>query len=115
MDGRLVVITGGTSGIGRVAAVELAGRTARFVLIARDQVRVAGPWRGVNVRLRAAACKWPLLALSGTWPPAALRAAVHQQAVPSCVRGAGVVDFDSKFSHRCDREPLDGTLLRHIR
>jgi NAD(P)-dependent dehydrogenase (short-subunit alcohol dehydrogenase family) len=42
MDGKLVVVTGGTSGIGRVAAVELAGRGARIVLIARDRARAAG-------------------------------------------------------------------------
>lgn len=41
MDGKLVVVTGGTSGIGRVAAAELAARGARIVLIARDRARAA--------------------------------------------------------------------------
>jgi len=52
MDGRVVVITGGTSGIGQVAAGKLAGMGARMVLVARDKergqaaldcVRSAGP------------------------------------------------------------------------
>jgi NAD(P)-dependent dehydrogenase (short-subunit alcohol dehydrogenase family) len=41
MDGKVVVLTGGTSGIGQVAAVELARQGARIVLIARDRARVA--------------------------------------------------------------------------
>jgi len=36
--GKVVVITGGTSGIGRIAAERLAGMGARLVLVARDRV-----------------------------------------------------------------------------
>jgi len=39
MRGKTVVITGGTSGIGEVAAIELAKMGARIVLIARDNAR----------------------------------------------------------------------------
>jgi len=39
MRGKTVVITGGTSGIGQVAAEELAAMGARMVLVARDQAR----------------------------------------------------------------------------
>ncbi|MEI9886671.1 MAG: SDR family oxidoreductase [Rhizomicrobium sp.] len=39
MQGKTVVVTGGTSGIGEVAAVALAGQGARIVLIARDRAR----------------------------------------------------------------------------
>ena len=39
MQGKVVVITGGTSGIGEVAAQRLAGMGARIVLVARDQTR----------------------------------------------------------------------------
>jgi NAD(P)-dependent dehydrogenase (short-subunit alcohol dehydrogenase family) len=39
MQGKTVVITGGTSGIGEVAAKALAGLGARIVLVARDQSR----------------------------------------------------------------------------
>ena len=41
MDGKVVVITGGTSGIGQVAATELARQGARIILIARDPIRAA--------------------------------------------------------------------------
>ncbi len=39
MKGKVVVITGGTSGIGQVAAERLAGMGARIVLVARDKAR----------------------------------------------------------------------------
>jgi NAD(P)-dependent dehydrogenase (short-subunit alcohol dehydrogenase family) len=39
MKGRTVVITGGTSGIGQVAAETLAGMGARIVSVARDKAR----------------------------------------------------------------------------
>ncbi len=39
MRGKTVVITGGTSGIGQVAAEKLAGMGARLVLVARDKAR----------------------------------------------------------------------------
>lgn len=39
MHGKVVVISGGTSGIGEVAAERLAGLGARLVLVARDRTR----------------------------------------------------------------------------
>src|ERR1700732_4790604 len=39
MKGKTVIITGGTSGIGEIAAERLAQRGARIVLIARDKSR----------------------------------------------------------------------------
>jgi NAD(P)-dependent dehydrogenase (short-subunit alcohol dehydrogenase family) len=39
MQGKVVVITGATSGIGEVAALRLAGMGARIVLVARDAAR----------------------------------------------------------------------------
>jgi len=39
MHGKVVVMTGGTSGIGEVAAERLAGVGARLVLVARDRAR----------------------------------------------------------------------------
>ena len=41
MQGKTVVVTGGTSGIGEVAALALAGQGARIVLVARDGERGA--------------------------------------------------------------------------
>lgn len=39
MQGKTIVVTGGTSGIGEVAATRLAGQGARIVLVARDRAR----------------------------------------------------------------------------
>src|SRR5262245_20673575 len=39
MRGKVVVITGATSGIGEVAAIALAGMGARLILVARDKTR----------------------------------------------------------------------------
>ena len=41
MNGKTVVITGGTSGIGEVAALALAQMGARIVLVARNRSRAA--------------------------------------------------------------------------
>jgi NAD(P)-dependent dehydrogenase (short-subunit alcohol dehydrogenase family) len=58
MRGKVVVITGATSGIGRIAALSLAAKGARIVLIARDQARADAM----------------LARLSATGPPVAHRA-----------------------------------------
>ncbi len=50
MRGKTVVVTGGTSGIGEMAAIELAGAGARIVLVGRDQGRAEATMR----RLEAA-------------------------------------------------------------
>ncbi len=51
MQGKTVVITGATSGIGEVAAIRLAERGARIVFTARDKIRAADTMaklRGAN-------------------------------------------------------------------
>jgi NAD(P)-dependent dehydrogenase (short-subunit alcohol dehydrogenase family) len=51
MHGKVVVITGATSGIGRIAAEALAAQGARIVLVARDEARA----ESVVARLREVA------------------------------------------------------------
>src|SRR5262249_52997000 len=41
MDGKVIVMTGATSGIGQIAAERLAGMGARLVIVARDRARGA--------------------------------------------------------------------------
>ena len=43
LDGRLALVTGGSSGIGEGIAVALAGAGARVVLLARDKARLEAP------------------------------------------------------------------------
>ena len=47
MRGKTVVLTGGTSGIGEVAALRLAEAGARIVLVARDRGRAEATLRGL--------------------------------------------------------------------
>jgi NAD(P)-dependent dehydrogenase (short-subunit alcohol dehydrogenase family) len=62
MEGKVVVITGGTSGIGEVAAMELAEMGARIVLVARDAQRARNTLRR----------------LAGAGPPSLLHPVQHQ-------------------------------------
>lgn len=55
MHGKTVVITGGTSGIGEVAAESLARQGARIVLIARNAVRAEATLAKLNIANPAAA------------------------------------------------------------
>jgi len=50
MDGKTVVITGGTSGIGEVAAEKLAQMGARIVLVARDKSRAEATLKRLHER-----------------------------------------------------------------
>ena len=50
MQGKTIVITGATSGIGQVAAEELAGMGARLVLVARDKGRAAATLERLKAR-----------------------------------------------------------------
>src|SRR5436853_3107428 len=50
MNGKSVVITGGTSGIGEVAAEKLAEMGARIVLVARDESRAAATLKRLRER-----------------------------------------------------------------
>lgn len=55
MQGKVIVITGGTSGIGEVSALRLAGMGARIVLVARSR----GRGEATLARLRTAAPSQP--------------------------------------------------------
>jgi NAD(P)-dependent dehydrogenase (short-subunit alcohol dehydrogenase family) len=67
MKGKTVVITGGTSGIGEVAAQALAQMGARIVLVARNKSRADA----TLVRLRRSGPVSPtpyILPISHAWP-----------------------------------------------
>jgi NAD(P)-dependent dehydrogenase (short-subunit alcohol dehydrogenase family) len=67
MKGKTVVITGGTSGIGEVAAEALAGMGARIVLVARNKSRA----EATLARLGRSGPVWftpYILPISHAWP-----------------------------------------------
>ena len=53
MDGKVIVMTGATSGIGQIAAERLAGMGARLVIVARDRVRGAATLAQLEARAPA--------------------------------------------------------------
>jgi NAD(P)-dependent dehydrogenase (short-subunit alcohol dehydrogenase family) len=72
MTGKTVVITGGTSGIGEIAAIELAQMSARIALIARDTVRA-------RVTLALASRKRSDVMINNAWAMCASRRLTEDQ------------------------------------
>ncbi|MEI9806188.1 MAG: SDR family oxidoreductase [Pseudolabrys sp.] len=113
MKGKTVVITGATSGIGEVAAVELAKMGARIVLIARDKARGDAALR----RLRDAApgishaiYYADLLSLAGMKGVAA-ELAKHESRIDVLINNAGAL-FGTR---RLTEDGLEGTFaLNHM-
>lgn len=64
LQGKVCVITGATSGIGRVAAMEVAKMGARLVLVARDPVRAEAALADLRAAAPAAAHRAHLADLS---------------------------------------------------
>jgi len=93
MNGKVVVLTGGTSGIGRVAAVALARRGAKIVLIARDRSRTAETLAelkaiGAGVEHRAFFCN---LACIGETQRLATELAAAEPRIDVLVNNAGAL------------------------
>jgi NAD(P)-dependent dehydrogenase (short-subunit alcohol dehydrogenase family) len=79
MKGRVCLITGATSGIGRATTLALASRGAELVLLCRDRAR--GEETATAVRA-AGAAKVDLLIADFRWPQASdFRTRAHQPAI----------------------------------
>ncbi len=93
MNGKTVVITGGTSGIGQAAAEKLAGMGARIVLVGRDHTR----GDAALARLRTIAPKqahralYGDLSLIGEMKQVALELAATEPRVDVLINNAGSV------------------------
>jgi NAD(P)-dependent dehydrogenase (short-subunit alcohol dehydrogenase family) len=93
MRGKVVVMTGATSGIGEVAAVRLAKLGARLVLIARDRAR----GEATLARLRAAtpdvghAVRYADLSLMGETRRVATEIAAAEPRIDVLVNNAGAI------------------------
>jgi short-subunit dehydrogenase len=82
MNGKTVVITGGTSGIGEVAAEELARMGARIVLVARDKARA-------NATLARLRQRGPRLAHSVHYADLHCARSISRQRTTPCTAGIG--------------------------
>ena len=91
MQGKTVVATGATSGIGEVAVVETGGMGARIVFIARDAERAEATLARLERSRRAAAiapmspiCRWsPRRGASARRSPRASRASTCSSTTPA--------------------------------
>jgi len=100
MQGKTVVVTGGTSGIGEVAARRLAEKGARIVLIARDQARAAATLtklKNVNPSATHAAHYGDLSALA-EMKRVAGEVAASEPRIDVLVNNAGAVFLSRKTS-----------------
>jgi retinol dehydrogenase 12 len=93
MQAKVVVVTGGTSGIGRVAAERLASMGARLVLVARDRARAEATLerlraRGPGVSHRA---HYADLALIGDTRRVAAEIAAAEPRVDVLINNAGAM------------------------
>jgi NAD(P)-dependent dehydrogenase (short-subunit alcohol dehydrogenase family) len=100
MQGKTVVVTGGTSGIGEVAALRLAEKGARIVLIARDQTRAAATLaklKNANPSAAHAAYNGDLSALA-EMKRVASEVAANEPRIDVLVNNAGAVFLSRKTS-----------------
>ena len=107
MAGKTVVMTGATSGLGAVAAEELAGRGARLVLVARDAGRAAAMIERLARRNPAAAHTHHIADLSSVAETRRVAAAIaaSEPRIDVLANNAGAM-----FSHReVTREGLERT------
>jgi NADP-dependent 3-hydroxy acid dehydrogenase YdfG len=89
LTGRIAVVTGGSSGIGRATAAALAGAGARVVLVARGEARL----RRVAAALRAEAVVADIAGEAGVRQVAAAVAALGVEGPSIVVHAAGAFDL----------------------
>jgi NAD(P)-dependent dehydrogenase (short-subunit alcohol dehydrogenase family) len=91
MRGKTIVITGATSGIGEIAALRLAERGARIVLIARDRARAENTLQRLRTANRDAAhtAHYADLTLLGEMRRVALEIAQAEPRIDVLINNAG--------------------------
>ncbi|HEY0107749.1 MAG TPA: SDR family oxidoreductase [Rhizomicrobium sp.] len=100
MAGKTIVITGGTSGIGEVAAIRLAGQGARIVLVARDKARADATLAKLKAANPAAVHAVHLADLSviADMKRVATEIAAAEPAIDVLINNAGAVFFSRQAS-----------------
>jgi len=100
MQGKTVVITGATSGIGEIAALALAGMGARIVMVARDKARAGATLtklKGVNPSAEHRAHYGDLSAMSDM-RRIGHEIAEREPAIDVLINNAGAVFTERKLS-----------------
>jgi NAD(P)-dependent dehydrogenase (short-subunit alcohol dehydrogenase family) len=100
MQGKTVVVTGGTSGIGEIAAIRLAEMGARIVLIARDRGRGDATLAKLKAANRAAPHGYHLADLSSIaeMKRAAAAVAAAEAKIDVLINNAGAVFLSRQAS-----------------
>src|SRR5215472_6960828 len=100
MQGKTVVVTGGTSGIGEVAAIRLAQMGARIVLIARDRGRSNATLAKLKAANRAAphSCHLADLSSIAEMKRAAATVAAAEPKIDVLINNAGAVFLSRRVS-----------------